>query len=497
MNLNRVPHRRKFLEGTLASLIVLLFLNGPAVRAQLTITTSTNPTLVRVPESPKLPPPDVGPAPGASILGVPVAIMDDTPAARPMPNTISTEKALPPFEAEEGAEGTKKLNLQECIALAMQHQPALSAGNASLAAAQQAYQGLNGLPRFAGLLSRDLAVRKDQARWGIQIAQAGLAQAEWDTRYAVTRNYYSVVYARQQSELVRRIVKKLDDAHKRAQELLKAGEGTITKIDVDQLFVAREKTKARGLQASMGVRTALAALHEAIGIPSNQPLDIVDDKLPALVGDLEMQQLIAQALAQRGEMTQAQAFAQVVCLEVEAQRRMLFKPRAGTFALGADIHSTQIPQGLANGEYRPGAIPEEMPVNMVGSRTDRMERARAFYARAGAVAEKTENLISLEAKAAYWKWKEAAERLKIYLGDPAIREKDKENSLASTADHIADLVYERFRNGKVSGADYLQARGAADTMLVEYNEAVYQHALGLAALERVTAGGFRLTATQP
>ena len=284
---------------------------------------------------------------------------------------------------------------------------------------------------------------------------------------------------------------KLDRAYKRALELVKLGDPTIkvNQIDVDQLYIARQKTKARGLEATIGVNRALAALHEAIGIDSNLPLDVADEKFPDLVSDLEMKELIVKALAQRGEMSQAQLTAQVTGLEIDAQAKTWFKPASRTFAMGGDIHATQIPQGLANTEYRPGAIPPEMPVSMFGPRWVRMERARFFTARADAVVEKTQNLISLETKIAYWKWKEAAERLKLYSGDPNV----KDDSLTLRSRKIADLIEERFINGKVTGKEFLEAQGAADTSVIEYNEAMYIHALGLAGLERVTAGGIRVT----
>ena len=191
-------------------------------------------------------------------------------------------------------------------------------------------------------------------------------------------------------------------------------------------------------------------------------------------------------------MSQAQITAQITDLEIAAQSRHLFRPDVRTFASGADIHAQAIPQGRANGEYVPGAIGPEYPTFIYGPRWVRVERAQFFNARAGAVVDKTQNLITLETKAAYLKYREAAERIQIYLGDGK-----KENSLRDKAEKIAIQIYERFDQGKAKGSEYLQAQVAADQMVLKLNEAMFNHALGLAALERITAGGYRLTAAQP
>ena len=85
-----------------------------------------------------------------------------------------------------------------------------------------------------------------------------------------------------QREAVKRIVDRLGRAHKRGKELVdNGGAKGITNIDVDTLYIAREETRSRGLEATFGVRKALAALEEAIGLNCNDPpLDIVDDQLP-------------------------------------------------------------------------------------------------------------------------------------------------------------------------------------------------------------------------
>src|SRR5687767_8253829 len=105
---------------------------------------------------------------------------------------LSLACATAPAVAQEPAPA--KMTLPELINLGIDRQPALSAARASLAASQSGYNGVSSLGLGARLLSRDIPVREQQACIGISIAAAALEQAEWDTRYAIVRNYYSIIY---------------------------------------------------------------------------------------------------------------------------------------------------------------------------------------------------------------------------------------------------------------------------------------------------------------
>jgi outer membrane protein TolC len=189
-------------------------------------------------------------------------------------------------------------------------------------------------------------------------------------------------------------------------------------------------------------------------------------------------EVVAGALARRGELTQVSVFSEVTCLEVEAQATSLHL-RMNTFASGSDIHARLIPQGTHNNEYEPGAIPPEMPVQLAGARSDRIKRARAFHARAEATAEETRSLIALEAEEAYLRWEEAA------------LEAEQAKEAAAAGDQVADDLNKDFVTGqKVTVPDVVNARVLASQARAQYNEYVYRQILALADLERITAGTF-------
>lgn len=386
----------------------------------------------------------------------------------------AVEDAAPPVQT-----------LPQLVNLGLERQPALAAARASLAAAASGQRGLNGLSKFATLFAPDLPIRRQQANLGVTIACAGLEQAEWETRYAVVRNFYPVIYAREQLKVISRIQGKLDEAQKQAKKLVDIGDPDlkITKIDVDVLGLNLELLKAKEVEARIGVMKAFAALREAIGIGLDYPLEIGDEKLPALVPEMDKELLIAQALANRGEICQANGNYRVTELEIDAQAKQR-GPTGRTFSSGADIHAKPIPQGVANGEYRPGAIGPEMPASLAGRKEDRIQRARDYTLRAAAVVDKTNNLVVLEVEATYLKWLEAAQKVKNLDKAPKI------------AADITNKIKIEFDKGKVPGEALLRAQGMEEQIVASYNEGLYLHALALAALERVTAGGYRLT-TQP
>jgi len=368
------------------------------------------------------------------------------------------------------------MNLDSCIALAMQRQPALAAAQASLSSAVIGQQALNNM-KFAALFSRDIPIRRQQACLGVTIQSAQLRQIEWETRYAVTRNYYSVIYARMQVEVVEGLVRRLTEARDQGQHLVDKG-AKVTQLDVDGLSVNLELIKTKQAEAEAGVLRAIAALREAMGVGADYPVSVALDTLPPVFTGLDKAQLIASGLANRGEVTMASAASEVTGLEVDAQSRLFFKATAKTFAAGSDIHSQPIPTGVNNGEYRPGALGLEMPVFLVGKRHDRMDRASALFGRSLAVVDKTQNLVGLDIEAQYLKAIEGAQ--KVGNLEKALR----------LADPLARDVQKRFNEGNVSGEDFLRARTLVDQTRALRNEAHYNHVLGLAGLERSTAGGF-------
>ncbi|MSQ94543.1 MAG: TolC family protein [Gemmataceae bacterium] len=400
------------------------------------------------------------------------------------------------------------MSLEACLELGFEHQPALHAAQASLDAANSGQNGLHGLPRFARFKAPDLPIRKQQSALGVTIADATLIQARHDTRYSITRNFFTVQYIRAQQKVVGDVLKSLEDGYKKAKTIVDKGdpETKLTTLDLKGIKVQVGIVKAKKAQADAGMLTALAALREAMGLRHDWPLEIAVADLPPAVYEVKSvvkgkdakgkptetlvtefrplykfnrDELIAAAVANRGEMTQASAATQVAELEIAAQGKIRsFQGR--TFSSGADIHVQPIPQGVFNNVYRPGAIGLEMPGQLAGRKGDRQARASDLSRRADAVLDKTTNLVSLDVEAQYLKWQEAVDQIQSL------------KDVYDIAQGLPAEVYKIVQGKDLTGGAIIQANLTAVLVRTQLNEELHIHALALAGLERATAGAFKV-----
>ncbi len=393
---------------------------------------------------------------------------------------------------------TPVADLASFRATALERSPVIAAARASLAAANARSQSLDNL-RFGALLARDLPIRKQQAALGIQSYEAALRNAEADTLYSVTWCYIAYLYAREQQDVVLR-------AQRGTVDQLRA---TVKKIVVEELQPQRrfiDKThgnlidaysqtlEGRRQETLQGLERALAALREAMGVGPETDVRPTLKAMPQACIDVKAtrEEIVAMALARRGEVVQAATFAQVTCLEITAQGRS-FLPTLRTFAGGSDIHAQPVPTGSQGIDYKPGALAPEMPTTMAGSRRGRMEQASDYRDRAEAVAEKTRNLVRLEAENAYYRWKEAKVKA------------EELQKAADNAEKYSDYVSKQFKEATEAKfvpkdptkfppdprvPDVLNAEAVTLRMRIDANRAYFEYLLELADLERITGGGF-------
>ncbi len=409
-----------------------------------------------------------GLAAGWFVLPILFGLTPRTTLAQP-PATLA-----PPVAAHEPVGA---LSLADCVQYALQRQPRIAAERAHLAAAEDGKRALDDL-HIPEILDRELPIRRKQAALGVGAAAAGVDQAEHDAVYAVTRAYYAVVYAREQDRITRAVVERLTAIHNTVEQQLKAGARNVSAGDEQRALVYLRSAQARHLQAAQGEKRALAALKEAIGLGCDTKIDVVAGRLPDPTRNPVKDEIVAAALARRGDLVQAGVFAHVTCLEVDAQASSLLK-RKETFAAGADIHASQVPQGVHNSEYHPGAVPPEMPTMFAGSRQERIKHAEDLHERAEAVVAVTHNLIVLEAEDAFLRWEQASQQVV------------EQREAADAGDQFADgLTRDITTDFKVRIDEVISARVLAAQTRATYNEYLYNKILALADLERITAGGF-------
>jgi tetratricopeptide (TPR) repeat protein len=386
-----------------------------------------------------------------------------------------------PAQVVAPAAAPQVFDLSTARGMAVTHQPTVAAALASLSGAQLKAEAVDRI-KLGALIARDVPVRKKQAALGVSIAQASVQTAECDARYAATFSYLAVLFAREQQKSVADSKVRLNDLKDLIKSAAEKGRRDVFKDEqlaqVDSFITLLE---GRAEEAIAGEQRALAALREALGLGPDCPIEVVGDKLPDIQTKADRDVIVQLALSRRGEIIQVSSLERVFCLEVDAQGRILFSP-ARTFASGGDIHATPIGVGSFDPDYRPGPLAPEMSVTLTGSRHSRQEQAQAYHERSEAVAEKTRNLIGLEAADAYLRWKqfdEAAPKL--------------EKAASGLEEYSNDLSKNKFNPDKIGypSIEDLINTGLRTTLVrVDANLAKFRRLTALANLERVTAGGF-------
>ena len=377
------------------------------------------------------------------------------------------------------ATGDAALSLQECIAIAMERQPNVRASYAGLRAAEIGNRSLASFGPIAKLLSPDLPFRRQQADRGLTIGQADVVKVQFETVYDVTRLYYTFVYARQQELTATDILEQMDVFYDIAKELVEQGaQPDLNQFSLFRMEDAIAEVKAPRIAARTGQQKSLAALKEAMGVEQSYSFLPRDAELPLMGGEVTREQVNAFALARRAELTLASAGVDAFRLEICAQNAVSRRQKVPTLASGSDLHSRAVPAPHRNGEYRPGALAPEMPANLVGSREDRVARARELSSKQETVLEKTRNLVELEATNAYLDWHASVERLALAT------------SRFESAKKMIDLSRKSAPNIRKYDQLILNEALFAKSK-AEYLEAVYENVKALATLERVTAGGVK------
>jgi outer membrane protein TolC len=385
--------------------------------------------------------------------------------------------ALPPAAAVPAQ--VQVLDLAACRRIALANQPSVAAARASLAAAVARSQALEHL-RIPTLLARDLPTRRKQSQLGITIQQGVVAQAEADTLHGVAFSYLTAVYAAEQLGVADNALADLVKLQDLAKDIVSTGSRPdVTQQHVDLIGAYILAGQGRREEAVQGVQRALSALREAMGVGPDYPVLLADRRMPRVNVAVDRDQVLAAALARRGEIVQAFTVAQVADYEICAQQ-VLIMPNARTFAAASDIHANPIPAGEHDENYKPAAVGLEMPIMLPGCRQDRVEQARIYSARSASVADKTRNLITLEAEQTYYRWLEAYQKVPKY------------HQAADEAGKVFRSLRERFdpRIQRVRLDELITAGILANQLRLQENQAYHQLLLALAALERVTAGGF-------
>lgn len=391
----------------------------------------------------------------------------------------------PPADAKPAANAPNptatRLTLGECLAVGRDKQPMIRAAYHSYQAGAIGANALDRLGFVAGVVTPDLPFRKQQASRGRALGAAEIQKVTQESTQDITVLYYSYVYALQQEVTASDIIEQLEIYYEVAEGIVKSGvrdpKMRMNQFSLYALQNVISEIKTQRLKAETGRRLALEALRDAMGADGSLNFVPADKQLPEMFGgSVTQEQVVSEALARRPELAQAAAGVDAFRLEVCAQAAVKRTRQVPTLASGSDLHSKQVPMGVRNGEYKPGALAPEMPVGLVGKTEDRVARATELSLRQDALYDRTASLVRLEAAKAYLAWdaatRRAQEAKKKYERGRQLVEESRSAAIAKQDPEI--LVTNEALAGKAQ---------------TEYVEAVFEHIKALAALERITAGG--------
>ena len=328
------------------------------------------------------------------------ALAAAAPAAAQPPGLVPPKAADPgdPRDQERQAERERSkpapepdlppMTLGECLATAYAERPAVRAAQFSLLAAERGAEALDNLGGLAERLSPDLPIRRRQASSGVMVATADLQKVMQEATQDVMFTYYSYVYARQQEQTANDVLDQLEIYYDVAEGIVRAGVPD-PKLKIDQFTLYRLRNtigEVRQLRtkATTGKRLALEGLKQAMGVDPSREFAPATKEMPLMLGGaVTKDQVVADAMSRRPELTQAASGVDAFRLEVCAQAKLKYRPQAQTLAAGSDLHARVFPAAVRNGEYKPGALAPEMPGNLAGKVADRVAPRRGAQSATG------------------------------------------------------------------------------------------------------------------
>src|SRR5262249_8486665 len=159
-----------------------------------------------------------------------------------------------------------------------------------------------------------LPTRRCQAALGITSARAALDKAEREVAYAVTRTWFTVVFAREQERVARGVVDRLSAVRDTAQRMLKEGARDVSAADVNRTVVYAGGAQPRQVEGEQGVKRGLALLREAIGLGPDCAVQVPAGRLPDPKARPTREAVLAAVLTRRGELVIASTYAEVAGL---------------------------------------------------------------------------------------------------------------------------------------------------------------------------------------
>ncbi len=327
----------------------------------------------------------------------------------------------------------------------------------NLARSGEGYIGVTQFVEFPGVRR----ARADIARRERDAVQTDAEAARLEVTFEVRRAFYALLQAQER-------LRHIEQSRELAGGFLKTAETRFAAGDVARVEVVRARVEAA--QASTQVQTAMsaervarAALNVRMGRSQGEPLAIRGDlRLPPV--SVPIEDLRLAALAARPELKR---------LAFERQAEALRETQAAQerwpgVEVGFSHHRI-------DGEARTWDLTVALPVPLFFSQARKgpMAEARANVLALEREADHQRHLIGLEVEEAFVVAELARDQIRLY-----------EDDILVNADEAFRMLEFSFTQGEVGGLELIAARRELVNARLGYVDALYGHAVALAALDK-------------
>jgi outer membrane protein TolC len=328
-----------------------------------------------------------------------------------------------------------------------------------------------------------IRIQNQRAALGVEAAGTEVAKGRQHTAFEVSRAYLGILVTGELLAIIEDTLGGFRAVEKVAQTALEEGERSVTTSDVNRIRTVRQLAEGQRAQFRRDAEYAHAGLRTAMGLPTQQTVQIADTRLtpPAAVPDLP--EMVQRALAQRPEVV----LARIGMRNAELERKLAlaqFAPDVGVFGQFTSIHDDASFLNPTNPNIWSGGLQASMPLFEGGRRLAEKRKAELKYIQVRDFLRFLEQGVTLEVEKAYLEFKATTERLT--LAEAAVR--DARAALKAYGDELAGgepKDYSKYFENLVTTR--LLLSGAQ----VEYAQNLYHSNLALAQLRLVTASHVR------
>jgi len=422
-------------------------------------------------------------------------------AGAALASAAATGASAPPTEMERSA----PLTLGQCVALALEHHPALRGATYDVEGARAGV----GVARAAGLpqvgvtggyiqnggivgtgsggsspqgYSAALSVRQllfDSGRTPALIRQAESgASATLATRDQVeqvvvfgARQAYFGVLSTEQVLLVRTQGQELAALNLRAAQA-RYQEGIAPKADVTKAEVEFANAQLDAIRAQNGVQLAYASLNNAVGLPPTTRLTLVQE-MPAPIARSGMETLLAAAYQDRPELTRARAAVEAARAAMTVAGSVVKPTLFATIGTDWASNSPTTDPGWTTG------LALSFPLWDGGGTAARVRQTRAEMESAQAAYDNAMQQVGLEVQQAYLNVSEADQRITTA------------EKLVAQAEENYRIAQGRYAGGVGPMIDVVDAETALTAARTAYAQARYDAQVTRARLDLAVGSRFR------